>query len=210
MCGLADPGNASLAPADPRCGSTFGLRCQFCNQTTTRGYEAGTSARARPGTGRILLGSDIPFGTTAAAAIVAIRCGFEVGLTPAQVAAVTGGQLERVLAGEAPLDLGPAPGTAVWRPPLLERVITLLVAALSRMLEEAAAAGLIELARLGCQVDPDADEASMLRSVDELLARQQRYATTTTLDGRRSAGFHLVLAAAAVAAAPRAPLPSLE
>jgi uncharacterized protein len=160
--------------------------------------------------GRILLGSDIPFGTTAAAAIVAIRCGLEVGLTPAQVAAVTGGQLERLIAGEEPLDLGPAPRTAVWRPPLLERVFTLLVAALSRMLEGASARGLVELARLGCQVDADADEASTLRSLDQLLARQQRYAATTTLDGRRSAGFHLVLAAAAVAAAPHAPLPSLE
>jgi predicted TIM-barrel fold metal-dependent hydrolase len=160
--------------------------------------------------GRILLGSDIPFGTTAAAAIVAIRCGLEVGLTPAQVTAVTGGQLERLLAGEEPLDLGPAPRTVVCRPPLLERVFTVLVAALSRMLTGVSAAGLIELARLGCQADADADEAATLRSLDELLARQQRYAATTTLDGRRSAGFHLVLAAAAVAAAPHAPLPSLE
>jgi predicted TIM-barrel fold metal-dependent hydrolase len=160
--------------------------------------------------GRILLGSDVPFGTTAAAAVVAIRCGLEAGLTPTQVAAVAGGQLERLVAGEQPLDLGPAPRIAVRRAPLLERVLTLLVAALSRMLEGTRADGLVELARLGCRVDADSEEGSALRSIDELLARQQRYAAGRTLDGRRAAGFHLVLAAAAVAAAPHAQLPSLE
>ena len=60
--------------------------------------------------GRILLGSDAPFGTPAAAAIVAIRCALQAGLTPAQIQAVTGGQLQRLLAGDDPADLGPAPG----------------------------------------------------------------------------------------------------
>jgi predicted TIM-barrel fold metal-dependent hydrolase len=158
--------------------------------------------------GRILLGSDLPFGTPAAAAIVAIRCALEVGLTRAQVAAVTGGQLERLLAGEDPLDLGSPPGPAPPRPPLLDRVFALLVAALSRMLEGTPADGLVRLARLGCQVDAQAKEAPALEAIAELLDHQQRYAATTALDGRRAAGFHLVLAAAAVAAAPNAPLPA--
>jgi len=88
--------------------------------------------------------------------------------------------------------------------------LTLLVAALSRMLAGSSAVELVELARLGCRLQSEPDEAAAFRAVDELLARQRRYAATTTLDGRRSAGFHLVLVAAAVAAAPRAPLPSLE
>ena len=49
----------------------------------------------------------------------------------------------------------------------------------------------------------------MLQAVAELLDRQQRFAQTTALDGRRAAGFHLVLAAAALAAAPDAPLPAV-
>jgi uncharacterized protein len=160
--------------------------------------------------GQILLGSDIPFGTTAAAAIVAMRCGRQVGLTRAQIAAVAGSQLERIIAGEEPLDLGPPPGTPRPRPPLLDRVFTLLVAALSRMLEGRPADGLVRLARLGCDVSEETQESPALGSVGELLDRQQRYAATRTLDGRRAAGFHLVLAAAAVAAAPHAPLPAPE
>lgn len=158
--------------------------------------------------GRILLGSDLPFGTPAAAAVVAIRCALEVGLTDAQVASVIGGQLERLVAGEKPLDLGAAPGPAPQRAPLIDRVFVLLVGALSRMLEGTRADTLLQLARLGCQVDAGSKEAAALEAVAELLERQKRYAATTELDGRRAAGFHLVLAAAAVAAAPSAALPS--
>ncbi len=158
--------------------------------------------------GRILLGSDAPYGTPASAAIVAIRCALQVGLTGAQIEAIAGGQLERVLAGAGPLDLGPAPGPGAPRPPLLDRVFALLVGALARMLERTPADSLVQLARLGCQVDADTEPAQVLRSVAELLDRQQRYAQTQPLDGRRAAGFHLVLAAAALAAAPDAPLPA--
>jgi len=142
-----------------------------------------------------------------AAAIVAIRCALQVGLTAAQVESVAGGQLERLLAGDDPLDLGPAPGPALPRPPLLDRVFTLLVGALARMLEGRPASDLVQLARLGCQVDSESEEAPVLREIAELLDRQQHCAQTTHLDGNRAAGFHLVLAAAALAAAPDAPLP---
>ena len=158
--------------------------------------------------GRILLGSDAPFNTPAAAAIVAIRCAFQVGLTSSQVESVVGGQLERLLAGDDPRDLGPPPGPAPPRSPLLDRVFTLLVGALARMLEGRPASDLVQLARLGCQVDGDSREAPVLDDIAELLDRQQRYAQATALDGRRAAGFHLVLAATALAAAPEAPLSS--
>jgi predicted TIM-barrel fold metal-dependent hydrolase len=140
--------------------------------------------------GRILLGSDAPYGTPAAAAIVAIRCALQVGLTGAQIEAITGGQLERMLAGAGPLDLGPAPGPGAPRPPLLDRVFALLVGALARMLEGTPADSLVQLARLGCQVDADTEQAHVLQSVGELLDRQQRYAQTRPLDGGRAAGFH--------------------
>ncbi len=159
--------------------------------------------------GRILLGSDAPYGTPAAAAIVAIRCGLQVGLTAAQVEAVAGGQLERLLTGDEPLELGPAPGPPSGRPPLLDRVFALLVGALARMLEGTPADCLVQLARLGCQVDGDTHEVRVLQAVAALLDRQQHYAQTTPLDGLRAGGFHLVLAAAALAAAPDAPLPAV-
>lgn len=157
----------------------------------------------------ILLGSDLPFGTPAAAAIVAIRCGLEAGLTTRQMQAVVGGQIERLVSGQEPAGLGPAPGGVAHRSPLVDRVFALLVAALSRMLQGVAADDLVRLARLGCEVGADEEGTPTLRSVAELLDHQQRYAAATALDGRRAAGFHLMLAAAAVAAAPSAPLPRL-
>jgi hypothetical protein len=155
--------------------------------------------------GRVLLGSDAPFGTPTAAAVVAIRCALAVGLTAAQVEAIAGGQFERILAGDDPLDLGAPPGPPPPRAPLVERVFTLLVAALARMLEGRSAEGLVQLARLGCDVGGEDGDADVLEAVAELLDSGRRYAATATLDGRRAAGFHLVLAAAAFAATPGVP-----
>ena len=155
--------------------------------------------------GHILFGSDAPYGTPVAAAIVAIASALGAGLSPAQTEAVAGGQLRRLLAGElAPdaLDLGPAPGPPAPRPPLVDRVFTMLVAAVARMLADAATGDLLELARLGCNVGDDERAAGALADVAELLDLRERYAQTHTLDGRRTAGFHLVLAAAALAASP--------
>ena len=153
--------------------------------------------------GHILFGSDAPYGTPVAAAIVAIASALGTGLSPSQTKAVAGHQLRRLLAGEhAPdaLDLGPPPGAPAPRPPLVDRVFTMLVGALARMLADAAAEQLLELARLGCNVGEDEQVASVLADVAELLDLREVYAQTHTLDGRRQAGFHLVLAAAALAA----------
>ena len=155
--------------------------------------------------GRILLGSDAPYGTPTAAAIVAIRCALQAGLTAAQIEAVTGGQLERILAREGPLDTGPVPGPPPPRRlPLLDRVFALLAGALAKMLDGHPATGLLQLARLGCQAGPATPEAPLLQQIAELLDRQQHYAQTTPRDGLRAGGFHLVLTAAAIAATPGA------
>ena len=161
--------------------------------------------------GQILFGSDAPYGTTAAAATVALRCAAQAGLGAEQIAGIAGGQLERLLAGGEAADLGPPPAEPSRPPgPLLERVFVLLAAALARMMEGRSGAELLELAHLGCRVDPDTPEAPALASIAELLDRRRRYADEAVgLDGTRAAGFHLVAVAAAVARAPRAPLPAL-
>ena len=80
--------------------------------------------------GQILFASDTPYGRTIAAASVVLRGALAAGLSAAQIAMVAGGQLERLLAGAEPLDLGPAPAAPAPSPgPLLERVHALLVAA---------------------------------------------------------------------------------
>jgi hypothetical protein len=157
--------------------------------------------------GHILLGSDTPYGTTVAAAIVAMATALGTGLSPTQVKAVCGGQLRRLLADERTpdaLDLGPAPGAPPPRSPLVERVFTLLVGSLARMRTGAASEDLLELARLGCDVDAREPDAGVLADVAELLEARASYAQTHEIDGRRTAGFHLVLAAAALAGSPYA------
>ena len=102
------------------------------------------------------------------------------------------------------LDLGPAPGAPPPRSPLVERVFTLLVGALARMRtgcgeRRPAGAGAAWLRRRA-----DEPGAGALADVAELLDLSAGYARTHELDGRRSAGFHLVLAAAALAGSPYA------
>jgi uncharacterized protein len=157
--------------------------------------------------GHILLGSDTPYGTTVAAAVVAMATALGTGLSPLQVKEVCGGRLRRLLGGEATPerpDLGPAPGAPPPRSPLVERVFTLLVGSLARMRTGAASDDLLALARLGCDVDPDEPGAAALSQVAELLELRVAYARTHRLDGHRAAGFHLVLAAAALAGSPLA------
>ena len=148
------PGSASPRSAGTRSGSPSSSRRRRSSwrtlpNPTSRGSGASSriirtsSSTPRGGTrpttspcsryvppGHILFGSDTPYGTTVAAAIVAMATALGTGLSPAQVEAVCGGQLRRLLDGEwAPetLDLGPAPGAPPPRSPLVERVFTLLV-----------------------------------------------------------------------------------
>jgi hypothetical protein len=63
--------------------------------------------------GQIVFASDTPYGRTVAAAALVLRAALVAGLTDRQIAGVSGGQLERLLAGAEPEDLGPAPAASV-------------------------------------------------------------------------------------------------
>src|SRR5205807_8349723 len=56
--------------------------------------------------GQILYASDAPYGPPSVVALMALRFALQAGLTPEQVRAVAGAQIERVLGGEEPADLG--------------------------------------------------------------------------------------------------------
>src|SRR3954468_5625351 len=58
--------------------------------------------------GQVLWASDSPYGIPAVAAVQTLRCARQAGLDDAQVRGVAGGQLARIVAAEAPVDLGPA------------------------------------------------------------------------------------------------------
>jgi hypothetical protein len=157
--------------------------------------------------GQILFASDMPYGRTIAAAAVVLRTALAVGLGHAQVASVAGGQLERLLAGVEPRDVGPAPMTTAPAPgPLLERVHTLLVAAAGRLTAGYPADEYLELARLACELPADHPDAAAAESVRALLDRHAAYtATDPPRRGPRPPGVHMIFVAAAVARLPVLP-----
>jgi uncharacterized protein len=164
--------------------------------------------------GRILWASDTPYGTPVQAAVLSLRCALEAGLAAEQVASVAGGQIGRLVAGEDPLDVGPAPGQGdVSRDLLLDRVHDMLVNASGRIMAGEAGEEGIALARLACEVGEDAPQAPVCRSVLALLDRHERRGdeieTGPPLDGprRRFPSLHLLVVAAALARTPSVVLP---
>ena len=159
--------------------------------------------------GQILFASDTPYGRTIAAALVVLRAALAAGLSAEQIAIVAGGQLERLLAGAEPLDLGPAPMVPAPGPgPLLERVHTLLVAAAARLTAGHSADEYLELARLACELPAGHPDAAVASSVRDLLDRHAAYlATDPPRRGPRVPGIHLIFVAAAIARTPALPVP---
>jgi len=164
--------------------------------------------------GQILFASDVPYGAPALNAILTLRCGLEAGLTPDQLTGVCGAQLERLLAGEEPMDLGPAPGARdTVRDPILERVYLYAMVALGRMIVGADASEVIGLAELAASVEDDAPQAAACRTMTELIGLQMEslaevaakdLATPST---QRLALLTPLLLAAVLAATPAVPAP---
>jgi uncharacterized protein len=125
--------------------------------------------------GRILFASDVPYGTPALNAILTLRCALQAGLGSEQLEGVCGAQLERLLAGDEPLDLGPAPGPPQIQSDLiLERVYLYLMAGLARLIVGASGEDVIGLARLSCNVGDDSPQAVTCETVAALIDFQLR------------------------------------
>lgn len=127
---------------------------------------------------RILFASDMPYGSGRYAALAFLRCAREVGLSPEAMAAIAGGNVERVLAGEPPPDLGGPPGRgALGRRWLAgERVVAYAAAACQMAFRGGDPTEALALARLACQVPTggaDGSEPRLLGTVDGLLAEAQ-------------------------------------
>jgi uncharacterized protein len=159
--------------------------------------------------GQILFGSDAPYGNPAFAAATGLRYALQAGLSSEQVRSVAGVQLERLLAGDDPLDLGAAPGPAsLANDPLLERAHTFLISAIGQMFNGVEPTETLDLARLACEVGDDAPQAAVCRSVIALLEERERYDPTG--DGRPSRfrpGLQFIVVAAGVLRTPDVPLP---
>lgn len=122
--------------------------------------------------GRIVFASDAPYGTPALNALLTVRCGLEAGLTDAQVAAVMGATMERILAGERAPELGRAPCSPPPAPDLdLQRVLTYLAAVWGAALGGGDPGEPLGLARDAVVVANDHPHAALLAEIGEVLGR---------------------------------------
>ena len=158
--------------------------------------------------GQILYASDAPYGTPTQSLVMTLRCALEAGLGPEQLRGVAGAQLERLVDGAPPLDLGPPPGPpAAPLDLLLERVCSLLHTAVGLMLSGDDGSEYLSLARLACEVGEDAPQAPACRSVLALLDRHERFVLGVAPGAPVYQGMHLVITALAVARTPGVALP---
>ena len=122
----------------------------------------------------IVWASDSPYGRPIAGIVMTLRCALQAGLSPEQVRGVAGGNLVRVIGGERPADLGPAPG----QPDrafdlLLERVVINLSGTFARLAAQADATETLVLARLACAVGTDGPHADVHAAVLDSLDRYE-------------------------------------
>jgi uncharacterized protein len=159
--------------------------------------------------GQILMASDAPYGTPAWGTAAALRHALQVGLGQEQVRGVLGGQAARLLAGEEPLALGPAPGPGrLSRDPLLDRVYAFLLSALGQMFNGVEPTETLALVRLACDVGEDAPQKALCSTIIGLLDERDHYSPDG--DGRPARfapGMHFVIAAANLARTPDVALP---
>jgi predicted TIM-barrel fold metal-dependent hydrolase len=176
--------------------------------------------------GQIHYASDMPYGGGVFASFAMMRCARQAGLSAEVIAQIAGGQLQRVVDGEPPLDLGPAPGEKVLQDdrPLVARLasrraISYLGIATLGSFQGGPVDEPLSLARLACQTDTG---DPILALVDELAARaQERIAAAATAGSSapsaapdvfhflpgHSPGIASLLAAGIVAGTPAAGVP---
>ena len=162
--------------------------------------------------GQILMASDAPYGSPTWATVMSARNALQVGLDAEQTRGVLGGQALRLVNGEEPLDLGPAPGVdGLSRDPLLDRVYSFLMSALGQMFQGVEPAETLALVRLACDVGDDAPQAPVCRWVLELLDQRERYSPEG--DGRPARfapGLHFAVAAIGIVRTPDVPVPEFR
>jgi uncharacterized protein len=161
--------------------------------------------------GQILYASDMPYGPGLSTAFIFLRVARAVGLPADAMRAIAGGQLERVVAGEDPLDLGPAPGSEAVGPRVIqtERVVSYCASAMQIAFRGLDPTEPLGLARLACRTNGDDEHGALLRYVDRLLEVAQenlaaapetpRVITSATL-------LALTIAGTPVAGVPDAPV----
>lgn len=156
--------------------------------------------------GQVLFASDCPYGSPLQHAMFVLRCARQAGLGEEQVRSIMGGQVERLVEGRAPADLGPAHGgREMALDLLLQRVTTFLHTAIGRLFASQSAEEPLALARLACYTGEEEPRREVFRSVLQLLDLYDEVAETPDHPGAR--GIHLVITALCVAATPDVAVP---
>jgi hypothetical protein len=154
--------------------------------------------------GRIVYASDTPYGQPKLGFTLTMRVAASARYSPAQLEALFGGTLNRLVTGEEGADLGPAPGDDfVTGDPGLLRVHASLHGAVVRAFGRHDPTEPASLARLACVVPDDAHHARVLHAIAATLDAIDLYS-----ERRREVVRPLIVAATA-ALTPEVALPDL-
>jgi predicted TIM-barrel fold metal-dependent hydrolase len=156
--------------------------------------------------GQLLWASDNPYGYPLHAAAFQLRYALLVGLGGEAIQTIAGGQIERILAGEEPLDLGSAPGPPGAQDPGMERVVSHLTTAMGRAMAEGDPSESIALGYLA--VDVDGPEAETGREILRLLDIAGEMGADPPPGRRFPRSAQFVMSALALARTPGIALPS--
>src|SRR3954452_3111503 len=116
--------------------------------------------------GQVLFASDAPYGTPLQHSPFVIRCALHAGLSPDQVRGVMGGQTERLVTGQDPLEMGPALDMReLGADVLLSRVGSFLHTAVGRIFSGDDGEETIALARLACYAGEEEPQREVFRSI---------------------------------------------
>ncbi|MFN8218123.1 MAG: amidohydrolase family protein [Solirubrobacterales bacterium] len=155
---------------------------------------------------QIVWASDSPYGAPVNSAAFQLRCALAAGLGPEAIAAVAGGTIERVLAGDPAADAGPPPGPTGPLDPGMERVYSHLLAACGRAFAEADLTEAIALARLACDLEGPHGEACA--EVIRLLDLAERHHVPPPPGRRFPRSLQFLILALTVARTPTVALPA--
>jgi predicted TIM-barrel fold metal-dependent hydrolase len=157
--------------------------------------------------GQVLWASDSPYGRPLAGALQTLRCALEAGLGHDQIAGVFGGQVERLISGEEPLDLGSAPGPSAPVDLLLERVAAHITAAMGRAFAGGNPAESLGLARLAAGVGDRHPQADVFAAILWLLDLYEEHIAPPAPGRAFPEAARFMVLALILARTPRAVLP---
>ncbi len=157
--------------------------------------------------GQILFASDAPYGNTPMSAAFQFRCALRAGLSVEQIRSIASEQALRIGAGEALVQLGPAPGERERAPHLLlDRVADSLLLATIGTFRGGDPTEMLALARLACDVPEEIDDAPVFAAIVALL---DAYDAARAASGEDRRGIAFLVIAATVARTPEVPVPDL-